>query len=604
MSYPKNSSDPLESVMSELGAAQGYKCSKTASTRSTSKRKRLLPELEDYPKNSHVVGSSSVWNPYVRCESLPSSDFLPVLPTNSQMEVIRRRAYERFKRDFYELLERLQETLSIKLAIPSILEKWQMDCKLEEFEEALKLTKYPTNVHTTVTSSIEIRRLFLEQTGWIDPILLSRSASSSFPQVLKLEYKRCWRDQKKDGNEQELQQSLVKLTRKVKQTKKAVHKFICNALEYLEEQIMSKMLLQSTHKRPKLKHDVDRDQVTVTHFGLSFRVHLDHFEKLQRLFDRAATADSATDVCFEEALFCLLCRYDMLQGAGLQAAIPGSVHDVLLQHVDCRMECFASPLNCRTQNFCSAFDLDRLFGSVGSFFTCRFETGCYQANPPFCDNIIAHMCECVNSLLEQQQEPLMFVIFVPVWKDTMGYQLLLKSKHLTKRIVFGQGRHYYAEGSQYRRKESFRAASFDTSVFFYQNEEAQRKWPVSESLLHDLHHAFTTDPRTASGARLKTVDHKPSISAPVKQTGRESVQVASNVTTEASLRPDLVNPTKAKRKLRLGKGKKRTWTGKEEGSAQLAILKSLGLVKNKDADDTTKVPVKKKATRNQKRRSK
>lgn len=88
----------------------------------------------------------------------------------------------------------------------------------------------------------------------------------------------------------------------------------------------------------------------------------------------------------------------------LLAAIPGRVHDVLLKHFDCKMECFASPLNCRYQNFCSAFDLDRCFGNVGNFFSTRFRQGCYQANPPFCEKVIGSMCNRMNELLKESSE--------------------------------------------------------------------------------------------------------------------------------------------------------------------------------------------------------
>jgi hypothetical protein len=50
---------------------------------------------------------------------------------------------------------------------------------------------------------------------------------------------------------------------------------------------------------------------------------------------------------------------------------------VLLKDFDCKMECFASPLNCRYSRFCSAFlDTDFAFGSVGSFFDFSPRSGC------------------------------------------------------------------------------------------------------------------------------------------------------------------------------------------------------------------------------------
>jgi hypothetical protein len=133
---------------------------------------------------------------------------------------------------------------------------------------------------------------------------------------------------------------------------------------------------------------------------------------MQRLYDRSPNKelyyddnddDESYKAKFHSALYCLLCRYDMLQGAGLQAGVPGSVMDVLLTEFDCQMECFASPLNCRYQTYASAFDLDRLFGSVGSFFDLDFTTGggCFQANPPFCEELIGRMNQTMQNALRK-----------------------------------------------------------------------------------------------------------------------------------------------------------------------------------------------------------
>lgn len=53
----------------------------------------------------------------------------------------------------------------------------------------------------------------------------------------------------------------------------------------------------------------------------------------------------------------------VLKGGGFQASMDGDAFDVLLRHLDVKMECFASPFNCRYTRFCSAFaDTDKPFG--------------------------------------------------------------------------------------------------------------------------------------------------------------------------------------------------------------------------------------------------
>jgi hypothetical protein len=56
-------------------------------------------------------------------------------------------------------------------------------------------------------------------------------------------------------------------------------------------------------------------------------------------------------------------------GPGFQAALNGATFRVLKEQFGVRHECFASPLNCNFEHYCSAFlDTDYLFGSCGSFF--------------------------------------------------------------------------------------------------------------------------------------------------------------------------------------------------------------------------------------------
>jgi hypothetical protein len=61
---------------------------------------------------------------------------------------------------------------------------------------------------------------------------------------------------------------------------------------------------------------------------------------------------------------------------GYQMAFPDSGFQWLRDHVGVKIECFASPLNCWNQRFCSvARDTDRFFGSLGNFFLFDRPTG-------------------------------------------------------------------------------------------------------------------------------------------------------------------------------------------------------------------------------------
>jgi phosphorylated CTD-interacting factor 1 len=78
-------------------------------------------------------------------------------------------------------------------------------------------------------------------------------------------------------------------------------------------------------------------------------------------------------------VFCVIARYETLSGTsdGYQMAFPDAGFQWLRDRMGVTMECFASPLNCWNQRFCSvARDTDRFFGSQGNFF--KFEGTLYS----------------------------------------------------------------------------------------------------------------------------------------------------------------------------------------------------------------------------------
>ena len=139
-----------------------------------------------------------------------------------------------------------------------------------------------------------------------------------------------------------------------------------------------------------------------------------HWDKLAAMhaleLGQAASAPAEKER-FAERVFCLLVRYNALQGGGVhgggfQAAVPAEVFDVLLAEFGVCFECFASPLNSRYPRFCSAFpDTDGPFGSVGSFFSFEPTEGSFEANPPFVPQLILRFvrpvaCLCFAPLSE------------------------------------------------------------------------------------------------------------------------------------------------------------------------------------------------------------
>ena len=84
-----------------------------------------------------------------------------------------------------------------------------------------------------------------------------------------------------------------------------------------------------------------------------------------------------------------------------------------------QFETFGSAINTNTKNFCSLYyDVEKYFGSVGSFFNTNFLEGCYSFNPPYqkdiIDNGIKKILRCLNNskILDLK---LTFFITIPIW---------------------------------------------------------------------------------------------------------------------------------------------------------------------------------------------
>ena len=530
--------DDLFAVLEDLSSAQGYenidlhaeKAPNPVPNRSA-KRKRLSSDTPEYPSNE-PAGNQAIWNPYVQVDVQPCPTRC-LAPTNPQVEVFRRRAYERFKDKVKEVFERATANstkqgaanLWRELQVVSLIERWHFAAKLAE-TQALHRTQPLEQLTTSLQWRTHQVRDFIEHASaeqrWVDPILISepiatkrdkpnRPAENVLLEEIKFDWLRAWHRTCRNNNkgrdagvEPIFESKKFKgKSRSVIGGVKAVGVEVMLAFRKELAKRAQDETLQTTRTRknlPKLTHK--EEDVSVTFSGLTFSINRQHFEKVVTLFDRQNQTFQSReehDASFLSSLFCLLSRYDTLQGAGLQAALQGAVFDVLLRLYGCNLECFASPLNCRYERFFSAFpDTDAPFGSLGSFFDHNFLLGgCYQANPPFVARFIHAMYLKMEQSLSDCEEPLMFVVFVPAWNETSGWKALRESPHLQRYVLVDQSSHYYTEGTQHRRKVSKRIASFNTSVFFLQNDAGKNKWTIDCSHVEELKLAFALDPAVA-----------------------------------------------------------------------------------------------------------
>jgi len=230
--------------------------------------------------------------------------------------------------------------------------------------------------------------------------------------------------------------------------------------------------------------------VILTSGKFSVKVTEAHFEKLE-LLARIQLGRDFNEDDFRLDAFCVLTRYRALLGSGLQAACPARAFRILARDFGVCWECFASPLNTHFPYYCSGlFDVDAVFGSVGSFFDFYPTEGCFQANPPFDPKIVDDAVNHMLHLLDKSTGPLMFIFLIPNWKHRGEYEKLKTCQYLAGTMKLKQQEHAYFSGTQHRDNQLYRLASFNATLYFLQNSEAHIKYPVTSEKLNRLKEAF------------------------------------------------------------------------------------------------------------------
>ncbi|KAJ8302948.1 hypothetical protein KUTeg_019344, partial [Tegillarca granosa] len=157
---------------------------------------------------------------------------------------------------------------------------------------------------------------------------------------------------------------------------------------------------------------------TLKYRGEALKVNSSHFYKLEQLYRINCRDDPRFDN-YLARVWCLLRRYHTFfglqpsEGFGLHVALPVSVFDPILK-----------------------------FHPV---------SGSFEANPPFCEELMESMVDHFENLLAESNEPLSFIIFIPEWRDppTEALIRLESSRFKRKQVVLPAYEHEYRHGFQH-----------------------------------------------------------------------------------------------------------------------------------------------------------
>ncbi|KAK3267222.1 hypothetical protein CYMTET_24210, partial [Cymbomonas tetramitiformis] len=197
---------------------------------------------------------------------------------------------------------------------------------------------------------------------------------------------------------------------------------------------------------------------------------------------------------------------------GCQAALNEHAFEVLKQRMGVVFECFASPLNCHYEGYCSAFqDVDGPFGSRGNFFQLKGDSleGSFEANPPFVSSVMSAMAIKMHALLKaatKRGTALSFVVVVPGWTDEPSWAIMQKSEFRRALWQVAREDHGFCDGAQHQRRDRFRASPFDTAVFVLQTAAGAAKWRATSKVERELRAAMAQAVPTPAVAQRRMKD--------------------------------------------------------------------------------------------------
>lgn len=173
-----------------------------------------------------------------------------------------------------------------------------------------------------------------------------------------------------------------------------------------------------------------------------------HIERFRKNFPPARLGLLLTLASLEEIVVMVL-RYCCLLPRGQQWSVPTNIYRFFIEKYGVTIEGFASPINSqiiaidRNLHFCSIFyDVDRPFGSLGSFFDQDFNNKRVIINPPYIEPLLQNLALFLEINL-QKYESFLGIVYSPRWDDAGYYR---KLQELSSQVILlERGKHHYID---------------------------------------------------------------------------------------------------------------------------------------------------------------
>ena len=136
----------------------------------------------------------------------------------------------------------------------------------------------------------------------------------------------------------------------------------------------------------------------------------------QKIYDKLVNIYTGPKNKVDEYLWGIIFRYQLLGSNNHQLAVLPNIMQKMNKDYKLNFECFASSINSTFPNYCSIYyDLEKYFGSVGSFYNMIPISGTFGINPPYQKDIIDYSIHKLFEYLDKTNQNLTFIITIPIW---------------------------------------------------------------------------------------------------------------------------------------------------------------------------------------------
>lgn len=164
------------------------------------------------------------------------------------------------------------------------------------------------------------------------------------------------------------------------------------------------LLIQGRGSDRDLSVFMSGSSVIFNYLGMSQTISRKQYENAKRLY----ASDPAV---MDASIMILLSRYEACGTTNNHSSTPPQI----VAYTGAKTELFGSPFNTCTKQYCSPFhDIEKDFGSLGSFFDFEIQTGIYMMNPPYDEEFMQEAMLKVLGSLKSRKE-ITIIVVLPVW---------------------------------------------------------------------------------------------------------------------------------------------------------------------------------------------